>query len=163
MKRQAYCGKDELIDLLKIDVLAAESEIIAARTPEKDWAKKTCSTYLSKMVEERIAALDVKQRTAVLRRCKHSAIKIYTSDQNRLKQADDNKPEEEITISTDDFFDVLDLAAQNCKACPQGECIKQCYYRDIFHRLDVPVVRDNPSAGQCEFGYNEVTPMKHQL
>ena len=162
MKRQRYCGKDELLDLLKLGVFSSECEVIAEKTPEKDWHRKlkTIQTYSMRMFEERLAALDPKQALTVKRRYEHTAIKFYTSDQNRLKCKDDDKPESHFNISHSDFFDVLDLAAMNCKCCPQGkQCLEECYYRDLYHRLGVPVNKDNPAEGECEFGYYPVGEM----
>lgn len=168
MKRQSYCGKDELFDVLKLGVFASECEVIAAKTPEKDWHRKlkTIQTYSMRMFNERLEALDLKQALSVKRRHEHTAIKFFSSDENRLKCKDDDKPEQSFRICHSDFFDVMDLAAQNCKACPQGECVKECYYRELFHRLDLVVTRDNPAEGECEFGYGkvgEVEPLKHHI
>jgi hypothetical protein len=168
MKRQSYCAKEELLDLLKMGVFMSECEAIADKTPEKDWAKKlrTIKSYCSKIFDERVAALDEKQRGTVLRRYKHTSIKFYTSDQNRIVSQNDDKPETNITVCTDDLFDLVDLALFNCKSCPQGECKEKCYYRELFHRIGVLVCRDNPKEGECEFSLNEVgeyeTP-KHRL
>lgn len=168
MKRQSYCGKNELMDVLKMGVFTSECEAIAERTPEKDWRQKlrTIQTYTMRIFEERLAALDVNQRKTVLRRYQHSSIKFFTSDENRIKCKDDGKPEEAVNIAHSDLFDLLDLCAYNCKACSQGERCKECYYRELYHRLGVPVTRDNPAEGECEFGYNpvgEVDTPKHHL
>lgn len=169
MKRQSYCGQQELMDVLKMGVFTSECEAIAARTPEKDWHQKlkTIQTYTMRIFDERLAALDPKAKATVLRRYQHTAIKFYTSDQDRTRRKDDGKPEQEFTISHSDFFDVLDLAAMNCKCCPQGkDCLEQCYYREVYHRLGVPVSRDNPAEGECEFGYTPVgkpETLKHHI
>lgn len=158
MKRQAYCGSEELLDVLKMGVFASECEAIAERTPEKDWRQnlRTMQTYAMRIFDERLAALDAKAKATLLRRYKHTSIKFFTSDQNRIKSKDDGKPEEEVTIAHSDLFDLLDLCAYNCKACPQGACREECYYRELYHRLGVPVSRDNPQDGECEFGYGKV-------
>lgn len=168
MKKSSYCGKEELLDVLKMGVFMSECESIADKTPVKEWAQKlrTVKTYCSKIFDERLAALDDKQKATVLRRYKHTVIKFYTSDQNRIVASQDGKPEEEVTVVFDDLFDLVDLAMYNCMACPQGECIKNCYYRDLFHRLGVMVSRDNPQEGECEFSLNkvgEVKEAKHRL
>lgn len=52
----------------------------------------------------------------------------------------------------------------NCYACPQGDVVKDCPRRKMFHRLGLQVhaLRENPAPGECEFRYeNEqraVTP-----
>jgi hypothetical protein len=168
MKRQSYCARDELLDLLKMGVFMSECEAIADKTPEKDWAQKlrTMKSYSSKIFDERLAALDPKAKATVLRRYKHSAIKFYTSDQNRIISKDDGKPESHVTVCFDDLFDLVDLALFNCKACPQGECIKQCYYRELFHRLGVIANKIEPQEGECEFSFNKVGEAevpKHRL
>ncbi len=156
------------MDVLKMGVFTSECEAIAARTPEKDWRQKlrTIQTYTMRIFEERLAALDPKQRATMLRRYKHCAIKFYTSDENRIKCKDDGKPESHVNIAHSDLFDLLDLCAHNCMACPQGKCLEQCYYRELYHRLGVPVNKDNPAEGECEFGYykvGEVDVPKHHL
>lgn len=168
MKRQSYCGKEELLDVLKMGVFMSEAEAIAEKTPEKDWAKKlkTVKTYCSKIFDERLAALDDKQKGTVLRRYKHTSIKFYTSDQNRIVSKNDDKPETNVTVSTDDLFDLVDLALFNCKSCPQGDCREKCYYRELFHRIGVLVNRTDPKDGECEFSNNqvgEVNAPKHRL
>lgn len=168
MKKSSYCGKDELLDVLKMGVFMSECEDIANKTPVKEWAQKlrTVKTYCGKIFDERLKALDDKQKATVLRRYNHTVIKFYTSDQNRIAAKNDNKPETEVTVSHDDLFDLLDLAMFNCMACPQGECIKQCYYRDLFHRLGVIVSRDETAEGECEFSLNkvgEVREARHRL
>ena len=168
MKRQSYCGKEELLDVLKLGVFMSEAEAIAEKTPEKDWARKlkTVKTYCSNIFDERLTALDKKQKATVLRRYMHTSIKFYSSDQNRIVSKNDDKPDVNITVCTDDLFDLVDLALYNCKSCPQGECREKCYYRDLFHRIGVLVCRDEPKDGECEFSLNkvgEVEPPKHRL
>jgi hypothetical protein len=149
-------------------VFASECEDIAKRTPDKEWHRrlKTIQTLSMKIFDERLEAVEPKQKESVLRRYKHTSIKFFTSDQNRIKCKDDGKPEEEVNIAHSDLFDLLDLCAYNCKACPQGDCREQCYYRELYHRLGVPVSREEPKDGECEFGYNsvgEVDSPKHHL
>lgn len=168
MKRSPYCSSSELWDVLKMGVFTSECEAIAARTPEKDWRQKlkTMQTYSMRIFDERLAALDPKQKAAMLRRYKHTAIKFYSSDVDRIKRKDDGKPGEEVLVAHSDLFDLLDLCAYNCMACPQGDCREQCYYRELYHRLGVPVNRDEPKDGECEFGYNpvgEADVPKHHL
>ena len=170
MKRQTYCSKTELMDVLKMGVFTSECEAIAKRTSDKVWHQrlKTMQTLSMKIFDERLECLDPRQKATMLRRYKHTAIKFFTSDADRLRCKDDGKPEEVFNVCHSDFFDVLDLAAMNCKCCPQGkECLEQCYYRELYHRLGVPVNKDNPAEGECEFGYYPVgemdTPKHHML
>lgn len=168
MKKSSYCSKEELLDLLKMGVFTSECEAIAKRTPEKDWHKwlKTIETLSMKIFDQRLAALDNDQKVTVLRRYQHTAMKFFTSDQDRIRCKEDGKPEESIKVAHSDFFDVLDLAMYNCMACPQGDCREQCYWRKVYHRLGVPVSRDSIQEGECEFSLNkvgEVVEAKHRL
>lgn len=153
MKREAYMSKNELLDFLKVGVLAGETEAIAERTPEKDWRQKlkTMSTYAKKILDERLAVLDKKQLETVSRRKDHTELVLYTSDQRRLNSKNDDKIEESITIGTEDLYDVVDMALLSCMKCPQGDVCRTCNMREVFHRIGVPPVRTNPEEGECEF------------
>lgn len=158
MKRESYMSKGEFLDFLKIGVLAGEAEAIANRTPEKDWRQKlrTISTYADRILKERLEPLDKKQLVAVSRRKEHTELVLYTSDQRRLNNSNDDKIEEEVTISTDDLYDMVDLALLSCRKCPQGEVCAKCQFREVYHRIGVPPLRTNPADGECEFRSDNV-------
>lgn len=153
MKRERYMSKNEMLDWIKVAILAGEAEAIAARTPEKDWRKKlNCiATYATKIVDERLAAVDTKQLPALARRKDHSEFVMLTSDQRRLNKHQDGKPEAAINVATDDLYDVVDMALLSCMKCPQGECVAGCRMRGVYHNLGVPPIRTDPQTGECEF------------
>lgn len=166
MKRDSYMSKNELTDFMKIGVLAGEAAAIAERTPVAEWRRKLkcVSTYCEKIITERLMSLDRRQLESVKRRKDHTEIMLLTSDQNRVER---HSGEKEITISTEDLYDLLDLAMLSCMKCPQGDCVKECHFRDVFHRLGVPPSRTNPADGECEFRYNNeilcVTPQYKEI
>lgn len=152
MKRQPYMSRPELIDFLKIGTLAGEAEAIAERTSEKDWRQKlkTIATYANRITDERLKTLDKKQLSTVERRHKHTILKLVTTDQDRY-EPNDGKPEERITVNTDDLYDIVDLALLSCRKCPQGDVCAKCEFRTVYHRIGVPPIRTNPAEGECEF------------
>lgn len=153
MKKEPYMSKNELLDWLKMGVLAGEAESIANRTPVPEWRKKLkcIATYARKIVNERIAVVEKKQLPALSRRQKHSTLMLYTSDQIRLNEDNIGKPETSITLATDDAYDLVDFALLSCAKCPQGGVVAGCKMRDVYHRIGVEPMRTNPAEGECEF------------
>ena len=56
-----------------------------------------------------------------------------------------------MTISYDDWCLLGEMALLHCDMCPQGENVKNCEYRDMYHRIGIPVARLNVKEGECEF------------
>lgn len=160
MKRESYMSKNELLDFLKIGILAGEVEIIAKRTPEKDWQRKMkcAATYLGNIVNERLKALAPEQLQTVSRRNKHTEIKLFTSDQIRLQG--ESRMEDAVTVDTDVLYDVVDLAMLSCFKCAQGDLVKDCRFRKHFHTIGVSVCRTNPKEGECEFSTSAIGEVK---
>lgn len=155
MKRSSYMSKNELIDFLKIGVLAGECAAIAERTPEKDWRQKmkTAATYLGKITEERLFALDVAQLLSVDRRRKTTQIVLHTEDQKRFTTVE----KEVVSVDLDDLETLAELALNSCMACPEGECVKACRFRLAMHKLGITVAREDAVDGRCEYKYQSVT------
>ena len=159
MKEKPYMSSGDLLEFVKLAILAGEIEAAAeqtkkcAKTPkEKEWAKrmKTAATHAGKVVDERMACLDYEQAKTVDRRWKHSEVRLYTSDQLRVEER--TKPEkEDVTICYDDWCNLGELALLHCDMCPQGEYVKNCEYRKTFHRVGIPVGREEVKDGECEF------------
>lgn len=156
MKKQSYMTTSELWDLCKVGVFAEEAASIAERTPVKEWRKrlKTVSTLMTKTMAERLACMDEKQRISAERRVNHTNIKFSTSDSVRIRPQDKHEPT--LTISTEMLFDILDLAILSCYKCPQGECVKGCKWREIFHTLSIEPMRIEVATGECEYSVNKV-------
>lgn len=150
MKKAPYMGRAELLNYLKIGILAGEAENVAKVTEDKGWARKLkcASTYCKNVITERLKYLSKEQIEAVARRNKHTELLLLTSDQKRIRE---NKIEESIMVETEDLYDLLDLAMKSCLCCEQGEYCKDCKYRKMYHRLGVPPLRLNPKDGECEF------------
>ncbi len=159
MKATKYMSSAHFLEFIKVGIAAGESKAIAeqtkktAKTPqEKDWAKRLAiaATHLGKVTDERMACLDPDQAKTVDRRWKNSEVRMYTSDQMRLE---DTLPEarEPVTISYDDWCRLGEMALLHCDMCPQGEYVKNCEYRKMYHRVGIPVGRENVKEGECEF------------
>lgn len=159
MKEKPYMSSQDLLEWLKIGCLAGEAKHAAemtkqtARTEkEKDWAKrmKIAATNLAKVTDERIECLDTKQVVSVMRRHEHSSLQLYTSDQLRVEGRD--KPaRDDVTISHSDWERLGEMALLHCDMCPQGEFVKTCEYREAWHRVGIPVAREDVQEGECEF------------
>lgn len=163
MKATTYMSSAHLLEFIKIAIASGEAKAIAeqtkktAKTPqEKDWAKRLAiaATHLGKVVDERMACLDYEQAKTVERRWHNSDVRLYTVDQLRLEERD--KPSaEDRTISYDDWCRLGEMALLHCDMCPQGEYVKNCEYRKAFHRIGLPVGREEVKDGQCEFRYDD--------
>ena len=173
MKATKYMSSAHLLEFIKVAIAAGEAKAIAeqtkktAKTPqEKDWAKrlKIAATHLGKVTDERMACLDYDQVKTVDRRWKNSEVRLYTSDQMRVEER--TKPErEDVTMSFNDFCFIGELALLHCEICPQGKYVKNCEYRKMFHRIGIPVGREEVKEGECEFCYDNyihvVLPQGH--
>ena len=159
MKATTYMSSAHLLEFIKVGIAAGESKAIAEQTKktaktkqEKDWAKRLAiaATHLGKVADERMACLDKGQAKTVERRWKNSEVRMYTSDQMRME---DSLPEarEPVTISYNDWCLLGEMALLHCDLCPQGEYVKKCEYRQMYHRTGIPVARESVEAGECEF------------
>lgn len=147
MKREAYMSRDEMIDYLKIGVLASECKAIAERTPDKDWHKRLTSavTLLAKVVDERAACLDREQLLSVARRHKNTKVMLQTVDQIRYGELE----KEIIQADLADLETLAELALEYCKGCElAGQGKTDCRYRVTMHRLGIEI---NPGWEGCEF------------
>ena len=161
MKEKPYMSSADLLEWLKIGNLAGEAKFAAAETKkhaktdkEKEWAKRMAiaATNLGKVTDERLACLCTDQVLTVQRRNKNTSLRLYTSDQLRVEERD--KPAmEDRTICYEDWCLLGELALMHCDICPQGKYVKDCEYRKMFHRVGIPVGREDVQEGQCEFRY----------
>lgn len=157
MKASNYMNAASLVEFLKVGILASELDIIAANTKktaktpmEKEWARKMrmAATMMENVIVERMTALDQKARDSVERRNNHVRMLMESKDNVRVAPTDKSP---HITVSSDDLTLIAELALMGCGACPQGEYVKDCPYRDMFHRLGIPIGREDVQDGQCEF------------
>lgn len=165
MKEAPYMASAEMKQLmwLSASVQAVEKILEDPTTTNKDWRKwlKVSATYLHKVVNARLGTLDDMEVKKVLRRVQKIGIKVYSYDDARVDNDDNGR---KYTISQEDFLDLVDGVSLNCYACPQGDVVKECPRRKMFHRLGLSchALRTNPAPGECEFRYeNEqraVTP-----
>ena len=159
MKEKPYMSSQDLLEWLKIACLAGEAKVAAEETKknaksdkEKDWAKRMAlaATNLSKVTDERLACLDQDQVKTVKRRRENSDLRLYTVDQLRVE--DRTKPAaEDRTICYEDWCLMAEMVLMHCHMCPQGEYVKDCQYRKAFHRIGIPIGRDEVKDGECEF------------
>ena len=116
---------------------------------------RSAATNCQKLLEERLFCLDKDQLQTVQRRHNHNKMVYVTSDDKRYVPTDKENPQELVTVSIDDLYTVIDHAFESCHLCTQGIKVEECRYRKLYHRLGVPVARDNPADGQCEFMWEE--------
>lgn len=156
MKKERYMSKNEMLDAMKVGTFAGELESIAERTSEPSWRRRlrTAATNCQKVLEERLLSLDKEQLQTVQRRHNHNKMVYVTNDDKRYAPTDTEDPQELVTVSVEDLYTVIDHAFESCQLCAQGNKVEACEYRRLYHRLGVPVARDNPLAGQCEFMWN---------
>lgn len=157
MKKERYMSKNEMLDAMKVGTFSGELEAIADRTPETEWRKRlrSAATNCQKVLEERLLCLDKDQLQTVQRRHNHNKMVYVTSDDKRYAPTDKEDPQELVTVSIDDLYTIIDHAFESCHLCTQGIKVEECRYRKLYHRLGVPVARDNPADGQCEFMWEE--------
>lgn len=157
MRETTYMSSNALLEFLKVGILAGELDIIAAETKktaksqkEKRWAKdmRMSATLLQKITDERVAVLDPEQLKSVARRNKNSKMVMETTHNLRTGNG---RIDERITIDYDDLACIGELALLACHACPQGKYVKDCQYRKMYHRLGIPVGREEVAEGECEF------------
>ena len=159
MKEKPYMSSQDLLEWLKIGCLAGEARQAAEVTKknaktqkEKEWAKrmKIAATNLGVVTDERLECLETEQALTVKRRWEHSSLQLYTTDQLRVEGR--TKPiKEDKTISHYDWERLAEMALLHCDMCPQGENVKNCEYRETWHRVGIPVAREDVKEGECEF------------
>lgn len=163
MDHAKHMATNQLNEYMWLSAVRQIFERILKTTKDKNWRKKikTADTYMDKIIMERWNDLDPLEQKKVWRRIQSIKIKVYAYDDARVDRDDFDR---EMTIQQQDFFDLCDAAFLNCMACPQGELVKGCKRREMYHRLGLAVhgARENPEPGQCEFRFDDkqyaVTP-----
>lgn len=156
LRETAYMTSDELIQWMKLACLCGELDVCAKETQNGRWRSWLKCGYglVWKVVMARINMVDPKQIKSIMRRKEHSDIKMITSDEKRFPTH--KETQEFVTVAYDDLLDLADLALNSCAACPQGECVQNCFYKKVFLRLGLPVCRDNPAEGECPYNWRAV-------
>lgn len=170
MKESRYMASTELNQLMWLStaVQVIKKILDDETTKNKDWRRwlSTSKTYIRKVIENRMEKLDALETEKVVRRVEKIKIKVAHYDDFRVDKSDTDR---KITISSEDFLDLVDAATLNCYGCPQGDVVKDCPRRKMFHRLGLQVhaFREDPEEGECEFRYNDeqyaVTPQYKAL
>jgi len=145
-----YISSQEMASFLTLGCLATECGLSLSDVKNPQWHKriKTATTNLEKVIDERVALLDKSQYLPVMRRKDHTAVMLVSKDNKRFIAENQT---DIVQVSLDDIFEIGELALNSCTACEQGECVKECRFRKVFHRLSIPVLNENPQAGKCEF------------
>lgn len=153
MNKNPYMSKNELINWLKLAVLVGELDSMIENTKDSIWRKamKTARTLLSKIVEERLSLVEIEQLLSVKRRREHASIYLQSTDEKRINAAWSKEDKYIVQIDQDTLYDLTDMALCTCKACFQGEFVKECRYRKTLHEFGIPVARDVVANGECEF------------
>lgn len=152
MKKSTYMAYNEMQQLMWLSAFVQATEKIIATTTVPEWTRrlKTIRTHLGKLIDERMAELDPKERMKVGRRATNTGIKVYSYDDARVDKDDFGR---QVTVTLEDLLTLADAALLECHSCPQGDCVKDCQYRLAFHRLGLQcgASRENPADGECEF------------
>lgn len=170
MKESRYMASKELNELMWLSAAIQSIALILENeaTKNKSWRRwlSTGRSYLQKVVDDRMTKLDPVEEVKVHRRVKAIKIKVAHYDDFRVDGSDFDR---KITISSEDFLDLVDGALLNCYGCPQGDVVAECPRRKMFHRLGLQVhaLREDPKPGECEFRYDNeqlaVTPQYKAL
>lgn len=170
MKESPYMASSEMNQLMWLSAAIQALGIILEdqTTVNKSWRRwlKTAQDNMQKVVDDRMDKLSDLEEPKVVRRIKQTQIKVAHYDDFRVDKSDLNR---KVTISSEDFLDLVDGASLNCYGCPQGDVVKNCPRRLMFHRLGLQVhaLRENPAPGECEFRYDNeqlaVTPQYKAL
>ena len=73
------------------------------------------------------------------------------------------KEKRTVEIDSEDLWNLADFALTECMTCPQGECVKPCEMRDLYHRCGLEPTRFDVKEGECEFrADNEVKAVSVQ-
>ena len=161
-------SRNEMTEFMWLSAMVQMLEKIIETTDDKEWLRrfKTANTLFNKIVAERWADMDDMEQKKAMRRIKQIGIKVYTYDDYRVDNDDQGR---KVTFAQEDFLDLVDAAWLNCYGCPQGDVVKDCPRRKMFHRLGLQVhqCRINPAEGECEWRYNNeqyaVTPQYKAL
>lgn len=157
MKKSTYMAYNEMQQVMWLSAFVQATEKIIATTTVPEWVRrlKTIKTHLGKIIDERIAELDPKERVKVERRANNTGIKVYSYDDARVDKDDFNR---QVTVTLEDLMTLADAALLECLSCPQGDCVKDCQYRLAFHRLGLQcgAYRENPAPGECEFRRDDI-------
>lgn len=154
MKESSYMSKNEMISYMKLGCLSGEIAEIINFTSNKIWKRKlkTCVTYIDNILVERMKLLSIEQLLSVKRRQKNSHIILRTEDQERIKDVE----KEIVMVDIHDIEELAELALNSCLVCKEGDCVNDCRFRLVMHRLGLPVCNADPTDGQCEFRLREV-------
>ena len=152
LRETPYMASWELVVWMKLAILSGELDACVSETKNKKWHKKLAcaNTMLWSVIQERIAMTDPKQAKSIVRRKNHSDIISFTSDEKRLPKNKNNMPES-VTLAYEDFIDIIDLANNSCVACKQGPCVDSCFYKKVFLRCGVPILRPDAKEGECPY------------
>ncbi|WP_405379581.1 hypothetical protein [Phascolarctobacterium sp.] len=152
MKHAPYAASNEMQEIMWLSAARQMFERIIKTTADKDWLRRirTADTNVKNVLDARVADLNQLELKKFARRVQTVGIKVYHYDDARVDKSDHNRT---YTISQDDFLDLVDAAFLNCYACKQGDIVKDCPRRKLYHRLGLQVhaLRESPKQGQCEF------------
>lgn len=154
MKHAPYMASAETKEYMWLSAIVQMMEIMVKTTQDKNWLRKfkTIQTMTSNIINERWTYLDELEKPKLARRIKTVGIKVYNYDDARVDSSDSVRIK---TISQDDFLELCDSSLLNCYGCSQGDVVKGCPRRKLFHRIGIQVyaLRENPAPGECEFRY----------
>lgn len=168
MDHTKYMSSSQMIEYMWLSTMRQICERVLKTTTDKAWRQriKTCDTLISKIITERWNDMDKMEQDKAWRRIQKIGIKVYAYDDARVDREDYGR---DVTIKFEDLLELADGCSLQCMACAQGDLVKDCSRRKMFHRLGLHChkSRENPGPGECEYRYNNeqyaVTPQYRKL
>lgn len=154
MNKTPYMSRNEFSDWIKLSLFAGECEHFAKTTKDPKWRKqfKCCSTWLGKIMLERIDYLDAKQCVAVNKKWKEmKSVTFEKQADGKICTKDIQAPNGKVEVNIEDLYDIIDLAQLSCLKCRQGDFCKECKWRQTFFNLGITPYRTDPKEGECEW------------
>lgn len=154
MEKAPYANAPEMGEIMILGAFQLQIQAMIELCQEAKWRRKLkcINTYAVNMLGERRSCMSKEGKESFERRCKHTFVKVHTSDQYKML---DNSlgvlQDKTYVLERDDYFDLLEQATLNCLHCSQGEKVEGCKFRKLLHKLSAPAIRDTPGKGECEF------------
>jgi len=155
MKHSPYMASSEMMEFMWLSAMRQMLENIIETTTSKDckdWRRKFkyIDTMLEHIIAERCKDFSPEEAKKADRRIQKIKIKVYAYDDYKVDHEEENLI---YKIGANDWWDLLDAAFLNCLGCAQGEIVKDCPRRKMYHRLGLQVhkLREKPGPGECEF------------
>lgn len=141
-------NRDEQNDYCKLGALASEAKRIAdkiAGQGQKTFAAdiRCAVTKIKKTIDARLNQLELKNRQAVSR--SFQKIEVFVSAPDQARMISTHLDDEEVTIKTQDLYDLAEQAILACSEYCNGNK-KDCKLRDQMLIMGIPVYDEYAEA-----------------